>query len=903
MKRPVSKLLYAGLSMADVRTELCAALLAIGVFFLLPRTLYSQTRVDLTVDASVDGPVIPNDFSGLGFETKSVLHDTYGVHGYFFTPGNTQLITIFQNVGIKHIRVGGGTVDGSGMGEQCSTPIPDHNDIDNLFKFAAVAGVRVIYSLRLLNLSKCNDPDLLAKDAAIAKYIWDNYRGELDSFSIGNEPDVREYHTYPGHPMDPLIYEESVGIAGSAYSSYFSDWVHFATVVHRAVPDAKFSGPETAVSDTSSYTPSPSTGVSWTQKFATDLKGSGLLIQGLQHHYVWGSPGSTTVQEAIDDMLSSTWDDETTVGMQPARNGSTAPFHPYPYLYAHNLAPLAATGVTYRMTEANDCLHGVVGASNGYASALWALDYMHWWAAHGMAGVNFHNNPWIPTDTIVPDPNPCSPKGCASYQISPKAYGIKAFDLGSHGYVRPIKTSNPSGINLTAYAVGTARDLFVTIINKTHSTTHDVTDSVVSIQAMGFPVASAAYMVLSGGQPGNAASMNPTLGEAKIANNSRWLGRWKPVSRDEGGIVSVTVKSTTAVIVKLHAAGVNSGSIEMDQNGSLDIFVARADNHLWSRQVGPGSTRWSPFEDLNIEESSIGSVATAKNEDNTLQVFVSDVSKDVYYAKQAIPGGSWSKWARLGDERVTGLKAGNNADGSLSIFGIGPNGDLWANSQNAPEGEWSGWHDLSGRKIKPGFAIGHAPDGHLELFIVNGEGGVLQSSQMDIGTWSEWRKVDGKTQLAGVVVGGNLDGRLELFGVDTAGRVMHNSQSEPGGTWTGWTELRSKSVNADLFMGQYSDGRLVIFGTSVLRQRGDTTVLDKNTRVWSIEQEQPDGRFGDWMSVGHLGGKLLAVGNRKDGSIQLFAIDSNKRISTAYETSGPGRWSAWEKMPDNGVIH
>lgn len=482
--------------MTNIVSRLCALLLAAGILFWSPRAAHSQAPIKLTIDASAEGHAIPNDFSGLGFETKSALENAYGVHGYFFTPENTQLITLFQNIGLKHIRVGGGTVDGSGTGEQCSTPIPDHKSIDNLFEFARLAGVRVIYSLRLLNLGACSDPELATKDAAIAKYIWGKYQDELDSFSIGNEPDVREYHTYPGHPMDPLIYEDKVGIAGSAYPSYFADWRHFADVVHKAVPEAKFSGPETAVSDTSSYTPDPSSGMSWTQRFAADLKGSGLLIQGLQHHYVWGSPGNTTAQEAIDDMLSSAWDDGTAVGRQRARNGGSVPFHPYPYLYAHNLAPLAAYGVTYRMTEANDCLHGVEGASNGYASALWALDYMHWWAAHGMAGVNFHNNPWIPTDTIIPEPNPCSSKGCTDYHISPKGYGIKAFDLGSHGYVKPIRVSNPDGVNLTSYAVGTPQDLFVTIINKTHTTAHDVMDAAVTIQADGFPVASAAYMVL-----------------------------------------------------------------------------------------------------------------------------------------------------------------------------------------------------------------------------------------------------------------------------------------------------------------------------------------------------------------------------------------------------------------------
>ena len=64
----------------------------------------------------------------------------------------------------------------------------------------------------------------------------------------------------------------------------------------------------------------------------------------------------------------------TAIGSQPA--GTT--YYPYPWLHASNLAPVAAAGLRYRLTEANDYLGGVPGASNAFASALWALDYLHW---------------------------------------------------------------------------------------------------------------------------------------------------------------------------------------------------------------------------------------------------------------------------------------------------------------------------------------------------------------------------------------------------------------------------------------------------------------------------------------------------------------------------------------------
>jgi hypothetical protein len=530
---------------------------------------FAQTPIQLIVHTDSPEYAIPADFVGLGFETKTVVPDTYGVHGYFFSPQNRQLITLFRNIGIRNIRVGGGTVDGSGKEEHCVTPIPAFKDIDNLFEFAQAAGIKVIYSVRLLNVSSCANSHLAEDDAKIVRYIWTKYRNEIDSFSIGNEPDVRSFHSRPGHTVDSSIFESDPRFPGSAYPSYFAAWQRFARVIREAAPGAKFSGPDTAVSDTSSFTPDPSNGVSWTEKFASDLHGTGMLAETLQHHYVWGLPGNTTAQEAIDAMLSNAWDDGTAVGMQSALDGGKIAFHPYPYMYERVLGQLAGDGIPYRMTEANDCLHGVHGASDGFAAALWALDYMHWWAAHHMVGVNFHNNPWLPTDTIVPDPVLCASSGCVNYRATAKALGMKAFSLSSSGYVEPVTIENPEKINVTAYAVGTTRELYVTIINKTHTTTHDATDAQVAINAPGFDGAQVDTMVLTDGDPGNAALMTGTLGGAGISNSAPWAGKWTRVGQVSDGKLVITVQSTTAAVVRICAWEQGPGMRHPNQVGLL----------------------------------------------------------------------------------------------------------------------------------------------------------------------------------------------------------------------------------------------------------------------------------------------------------------------------------------------
>ncbi len=381
--------------------------------------------ITITIDAEHPGPVVPDDFAGLSFERGPLNPGNAGVPGYLFSPANNSLVTLFRNLGLRNLRIGGGSVDDfipAGTGRDGFT------GIDNLFAFAGVAGVQVIYTLRLLSPRTKPAGDLKSIDAQVAGHIWGHYREHVASFAIGNEPDWHAFHTYPGHPFDPAIYEEIPGVPGSAYLSYLTNWRTFAGAIGDAAPGALLSGPDTGAYSTLTYTPDPEDGVSWTERFASDERASGWLADITQHYYVGGDPGTTTAQQAISNMLSPEWVNGTAIGTQPARTT----YAPYPWLYTNHLAPVAAAGLRYRLTESNDYLTGVPGASNAFASALWALDYLHWWAAHAAAGVNFHNKQWLYTDTIVPDP-----AAGGSYAVTPKGYGIKAFTLGSAGRVKP----------------------------------------------------------------------------------------------------------------------------------------------------------------------------------------------------------------------------------------------------------------------------------------------------------------------------------------------------------------------------------------------------------------------------------------------------------------------------------
>jgi hypothetical protein len=497
--------------------------------------------VTITIDsepAGPAGPVIPDDFAGLSFERGPLNPGNAGVAGYLFSPANDSLLTLFRNLGLRNLRIGGGSVEESipaGTGRDGFT------GIDNLFAFADAARVRVIYSLRLLSPSAQPIPDLEKIGAEVARYIWERYRDNVASFCIGNEPDWHAFHTYAGHPLDPAIYEENSGAPGSAYPSYRANWQRFAHALREAVPGAPLIGPDTGAYSPLTYTPDPQTGVSWTERFATDERDSGRVADITQHLYVGGSPGKTTARQAIRNMLSPEWVTGTAIGSQPA--GTT--YTPYPWLYTNNLAAVVAAGLRYRLTESNDYLTGVPGASNAFASALWALDYLHWWAAHGAAGVNFHNKQWLYTDTIVRDPGGIAGR----FATTPKGYAIRAFALGSAGRVRSVAIGNPDGINLTAYCAGRADEACVTIINKTHGP--GAADAAATIRPAGAGWHHARVMMLVSGEPGNPAAATATLGGAAITGDTPWDGEWSALPASPEAGISLIVPATSAAIVRI----------------------------------------------------------------------------------------------------------------------------------------------------------------------------------------------------------------------------------------------------------------------------------------------------------------------------------------------------------------
>lgn len=469
----------------------------------------SESPVVVRIDARADGPPIPDNFCGLSFESANLLPDKRGK--YLFNRENADLVALFRTIGIRNLRVGGGTAD------LPQYRVPGPPDIDRLFAFAEAADVKVIYTLRLLNGSATDD-------AAIAQYIEQHYASQLVCFEIGNEPDWHSYHTSPGHARDPRIIETLGGSPGTAFPSFLADWNDFASTIRRAAPAAKFTGP-----DSGSNWPVPGTkdtdfdGQSWTWHFARAQKDSGRLPFVAQHDYVGEDAAGVSAAAAISSMLSKEWVQKR-----------------YPLLYDHVLGPVQKDGLSYRMTEANDYTGGVDGASNAYASALWALDYLHWHAAHHAVGVNFHNKRWICTDTVLPD-------AAGKFRFNPKAYAIEAFEIGGHGTPVPLSIDAGKDVNLTAYAVRDGRTLFVTLINKEYGPGSK--QAAVTVLAAGL-IGRAAGMALTSTGGDVAARTGITFGGAAMTTDA-WDGRWADLGQCHGDQINIHVPPASAMVARL----------------------------------------------------------------------------------------------------------------------------------------------------------------------------------------------------------------------------------------------------------------------------------------------------------------------------------------------------------------
>jgi hypothetical protein len=460
----------------------------------------AQSPLTISVDAKSPGKTISPDFTGLSFELTQILPGPDGLH--YFRPDNGRLINLFQTLGIKNLRVGGNTSD-----RNWRRP-PDPADFDSLFAFAKAAGVKVIYCLRLHD----GNPD---EDARTARYIMDHYPDQIVGFSIGQEPTA-----YPR----TTNWVNGVPVKGPrlAFVTYSNEWKAFANTIIKAVPDVKFCGPSTEADP------------SWPREFL-DAFGHGYHVAMITTHLYPGRAGDKVPSPEIgrDEMLSDSF------------------VAAYERLY-NGFGPTAlADGLPFRLEEANNFYNG--GASNvsdTFASALWGMDFMYWWAEHGADGINFHTGDKVGAGSeLRPSRYTAYFSMPDGFAVRPLGYGIKAFDLARRGRFLAAAISNPDKLNVSVYSVlGDDKNVYVTIINKEHGAQARAAGVSLTVNAA---VADPQVIALTAPNGDIAAKAGITLGGAGIGSDGSWKGTWTALPPAKSGILAVMVPAGSASIVKL----------------------------------------------------------------------------------------------------------------------------------------------------------------------------------------------------------------------------------------------------------------------------------------------------------------------------------------------------------------
>lgn len=468
---------------ANLGKTACVLVLAVAY----PLAMRAQTTKQFSIKTETNAAVtqIPPDFLGLSFETADTLPKSDGSYPYF-RASNAPLVNLFRTIGVKSLRIGGNTSD------RPSVAVPNERDIDELFGFAKAADVKVIYTLRMRDWS----PE---KDAPLAKYLQDHYATDLSCLVIGNEPDIYEKQ-YPKYHDDEQRFLAAIFAPGVA-------------------PNAKICGPSTAGNP------------EWSAKYVSDFGSSGHVLWVTQHMYAGGN--GKTVTEA----------------MAPAKRAMIlSPDYQERYKKLEEaFAPAVAKAhMEYRMEETNSFYNGgAKDVSNTFASSLWALNYLYWWAEHGSQGVNFHTGDFVaagPVQTVcwygifhtLPD---------GKYEIRPIAYAMKAFALGSKGTLVPV-SGLPAGGDVNAYAVVNrdAHALYVTLVNTGKE------EATITVNP-GTKYSGAEKMALTAPGDDIAATQGVTLGGSGIGADGLWNGKWSPEELHHGRL-RVAVPADSALVVK-----------------------------------------------------------------------------------------------------------------------------------------------------------------------------------------------------------------------------------------------------------------------------------------------------------------------------------------------------------------
>lgn len=382
----------------------------------------ATTKTTLAIDARKAGATIPQDFTGLSYESAQLANPE------FFSGKNKDLIALFRELSPSgNLRIGGGSSEFTTYSDaETVGTVPFEvfgPDTSKTVKHGTVTTALALKNLRAfldatewsclygLNLGQGTKENAAAEAEAALRILGPR----LMAFQIGNEPDSFRNRYRP---------------ATWGPAEYMTEWNSFHDAIVAKVPGAKFAGPDI------------SNKLAFLTAFAEEAPKHKDVILLTAHYYAMGPAGSadaTLEQLALRDPKQAT--------MKPAG-------------FAVVAEAMKTAGLPFRMSEGNSCWNGgQAGVSDTLASALWCADTMLRFAQFGWCGANLHGGGNGYYSPIVGAPS-------TGFSRRPEYFGIQfAQSLAGASFLSA--DLNSSGTGLQTYALVHSGRRRIVIINKT----------------------------------------------------------------------------------------------------------------------------------------------------------------------------------------------------------------------------------------------------------------------------------------------------------------------------------------------------------------------------------------------------------------------------------------------------
>lgn len=303
-------------------------------------------------------------------------------------------------------------------------------------------------------------------------------------------------------------------------------------------------------------------------------------------------------------------------------------------------------------------------------------------------------------------------------------------------------------------------------------------------------------------------------------------------------------------------------------------------------------------------------VATAKNADGRLELFVKGGDNGIWHNRETSPGSdAWSGWASLGNGGAGTPNVGVNDDGRLEVFDINDQGNCWHCWQLTASGAWTTMNPMGGASIlRPDAAVAVAAnsDGSLVVFALDQTAGLWMDTQS--GNWPGWSNLLKTSVLSNPAVIRTQDGLVRLFMLFVAptnefgtlanvGTLNQQVQSNN----TSWTQVTVVgNPDAIQHLGTSHSRPCVEVDANGLIA---VAVLDDDGQCWITTQSAvSSSSWKNWTFTG--GGNFTGnpcIARNDDGRLELFTRGNDNALWHNWETSpGSGNWSGWGTLGNMG---